>query len=115
MKTDPGPTGSLRRQPCLPPRACSRNKFIPLFLLLAACCWPIDLSAQSDDFNDGNDNGWTRYDPLGDLGAGPQATFSFPNGAYRIQATKNPLFPSAVGVARAGSLREDVTYTNFYV
>src|ERR1051326_3037173 len=84
-------------------------------LLLSICALSCSLIAQSDNFNGGNDNSWMRYDPLGDLGAGPQATFSFPNGAYRIRATKNPLFPAAVGPARAGSLRQDATYTDFYV
>ncbi len=69
--------------------------------------------AQSDDFNDGNDNGWTRYDPISAV-AGPRATYSFPNGAYRIRTAASPL-PSQLGPARAGSLREDVVYTNFFV
>ena len=69
--------------------------------------------AQSDDFNDGNDNGWTRYDPISAV-AGPRATYSFPNGGYRIQTLASPA-PSQLGPARAGSLRTEVTYTNFFV
>src|ERR1043166_4305869 len=83
-------------------------------LALSLMVLPCSLKAQSDDFNDGNDNGWTRYDPLGGLGLGAQATYTFPNGGYRIQAMSNPAFPSAVGPARAGSVRQDVSYTDFY-
>lgn len=63
--------------------------------------------AQVDDFNDGNANGWFEYNPLG------TASFQVVNGAYRITspASSNPANP-----ARAGSLRQDVTYsTNFYI
>jgi hypothetical protein len=68
--------------------------------------------AQSDNFNDGNDTGWQRYDPIGTV-AGPIATFSFPNGGYRIQTTPSPA-PSTLGPGRAGALRTNV-YTDFYV
>src|SRR6185503_3825494 len=100
------------RLPVLPSLMCLGNS-----LLLAASLMilPSGLKAQSDDFNDGNDTGWTRYDPLGGLGAGAQATYTFPNRGYRIQATRFPAFPAAVGPARAGSVREDVSYTDFYV
>ena len=69
-----------------------------------------DGRAQSDDFNDGNDNGWTRYDPL--VGAGGQpATYGFPAGGYRIQASASP--GAAFGPARAGSNRLDATFADF--
>ncbi len=71
------------------------------------------LMAQSDNFDDGNDTGWTRYDPLSALGA-PFAQFTFPNGAYRIQALASP-DPVNAGQARAGSFRTDVSYSDFYV
>jgi hypothetical protein len=64
--------------------------------------------AQLDDFNDGNDTGWQRYNPIG------AGSFTFPNGAYRIQsgATPNPDF----GPGRSGAIRPDAIYTtNFYV
>lgn len=70
--------------------------------------------AQSDNFDDGNDNGWTRYDPLGVLGAGPRAVFSFPSGAYQISALTSPSVAQA-GPARAGAFRTDVSYTDFYI
>lgn len=73
---------------------------------------PLATWAQSDDFADGNGTGWTRYDPLGGLGA--PATYSFPSGGYRIQAAVSPN-PGVLGPGRAGSLREDVTYTDFQI
>jgi hypothetical protein len=78
-------------------------------LLLAAA--PV-ARGQSDNFNDGNDTGWSRYSPLGVVGA--PATFSFPNGGYRIQAPTSP-DPGQFGPARAGSFRQDATYSQFYV
>ena len=67
--------------------------------------------AVADDFNDGNDTGWTRYSPLGGLGAAGE--FSFPDGGYRIQAPPSPA-PSLAGPARAGSFREADSYSSFY-
>ena len=79
-----------------------------LHILVAVASLTPVLHAQVDDFNDGNDTGWQRYNPIG------TATFSVQNGAYRIQsaATPNPDF----GPGRAGSIRNDAIYTtNFYV
>jgi hypothetical protein len=69
-------------------------------------------AAVMDDFNDANDTGWTRYQPLEPLGAG--GTYSFPNGGYRIQAPMSPA-PSLAGPARAGGFRESDLYTDFFV
>lgn len=63
-----------------------------------------------DDFNDGDDAGWTRYDPLAGFGAG--GTFRFPDGGYRIQAPPSPL-PGVLGPGRAGSARLDATFVDF--
>ena len=70
---------------------------------------PTAARAQNDDFGSGNDAGWTRYDPIAPFGY--STTYSFPRGGYRIAApgTGDP----AVGPGRAGSLREDRTYTQF--
>ncbi len=73
---------------------------------------PPTLRAQSDDFNDGNDVGWTHYAPL--VPYGVPATYSFPNGAYRIQSAASPDI-GALGTARVGSVRTDVSYSDFYV
>ncbi len=58
-----------------------------------------------DGFDAGNDNAWTRYEPLAPFGA--PGTYSFPNGGYRIQASASP-DPAALGPGRAGSLRTDL-------
>jgi hypothetical protein len=68
------------------------------------------LRAQVDDFDDGNDEGWTRFNPLTVVGAG--ATWSFPDGAYRLEAPAPPV-PNA-GPARAFTYRADVRYTDFF-
>lgn len=82
-----------------------------LAAVVLALALPGAASAQSDDFDDGNDNGWTHYnvlEPFGWIG-----TFSFPNGGYRIQTTY--LTGQAANPGRDGSYRTDVTYTDFYV
>jgi hypothetical protein len=77
-----------------------------LLAALLAFCIPARTHAQTDDFNDGNDTGWLRYNPVG------VGTWSFPNGGCRLQAasTGNPQNPG-----RAGSVRNDTVYTNFYI
>lgn len=73
--------------------------------VLALCLIPVTLIspalAQSDDFNDGNDTGWTRYTPLAPFGAG--GTHAVINGAYRLSAPASPN-PELLGPARIGSL-----------
>ncbi len=76
-------------------------------LLLLASPVSFDVVAQSDDFNDGNDVGWTRYNPLGPLGG--SASYGFPSGAYRITAPASPS-PELLGPARAGSLFPAATF-----
>lgn len=68
--------------------------------------------AQSDDFNDGNDTGWTRYTPLAPFGTG--GSFSFPSGAYRITAPASPN-PELLGPARTGSLFPTATFRRVQV
>jgi len=82
-----------------------------LGLVVAAA--PSALRAESDDFDDGNDTGWTRYSPLAPYGV--SGVFSFPNGGYRIQTTSPSPNPTALGNARTGSLRPGTTYTDFYI
>ena len=59
------------------------------------------------DFSAGTDDGWERYDPLG------VASFSFPDGAYRIYAGASP--DASFGPGRAGSAVAGVTVTDFVV
>lgn len=66
-----------------------------------------------DDFNDGNDVGWTRYEPLVSFGTG--GSWTFPSGGYRIQAPTPSPDPSVLGPARVGSLRNDETITDAVV
>lgn len=74
---------------------------------------PAGLYAQKDDFNDGDDVGWFHYDPLGSFLGIPQNTWTFPSGKYRLQAAPTP--NPAGGPGRVGSLRQDVSYSNFHL
>jgi hypothetical protein len=69
-----------------------------------------------DTFNDGNDTlpppPWVHYDPLFGVTSTNPATFTFPNGGYRIVAPV-PAAPDA-GPARAGSFKNEVTNGDFY-
>lgn len=68
----------------------------------------------ADNFNDGNDNGWTHYDPIAAaLGGGTFVHYGFPNGAYRIQADPSPAV-TPLGPARGASLRSE-SFADFYV
>ena len=73
-----------------------------------------NVRGQSDDFNDGNDDGWTHLD-LSAAGL-PASIYSFPDDgsggkAYRIFSPVPPV--TNAGPARAVTYRADVNYTNF--
>lgn len=83
---------------------------------LLSLAWQPLATAQTDDFNDGNDTGWTRYDPgsqLTALGApfNVPGVFSFPSGGYRLQGTAIPAAFGA-GPARLGAYWDNVVFTN---
>jgi len=84
--------------------------------LLSLLAVQTNVCGQSDDFNDGNDNGWTHLD-LSAAGQAPSIYTFPPDGtggkAYRIFSPA----PSAtnVGPARTFSYRADATYANFTV
>jgi hypothetical protein len=82
---------------------------LALAIALACVNLPSAAIAQWDNFNDGDDTGWTHYTPLGPT----TAQFILGNGLYRISASVSP--NPAFGGARAASVRTDATYTNFYV
>jgi hypothetical protein len=63
---------------------------------------------QTDDFNDGNDAGWTRFNPLG------SGNFAVVGGVYRMSCPPSP-DPGSFGPARVGSLRQGVVYDKFRV
>ncbi|MCW5558722.1 MAG: hypothetical protein KIT22_12955 [Verrucomicrobiae bacterium] len=70
-----------------------------------------------DDFNDGNDTAnpaWEHYDPIGGLTASP-ATFTFPDGHYRIIAPAQQDPDCGAGPARAGTFIKDRLYSDFEV
>ena len=68
--------------------------------------------AQTDDFDDGNDTGWTRVNTL--AGQGIPATWGFPNNnSYSIAMEGHGIEP--LGQPRAGSLREEAIYSDFYI
>jgi len=70
-----------------------------------------------DDFNDGNDTAnpaWDHYDPIGGITA-PPATFTFPEGHYRITAPAQQAPDCDAGPARAGSFIRNAGYESFYV
>ena len=85
------------------------------FLLVAVVAtvaqdgWGLPITID-DDFSTGTDAGWTHLEPLASSGA--PGTFTFPNGAYRIQASGSP-DPTHLGPGRAGSFRYD-TYAGIY-
>jgi len=87
---------------------------LSLFIALTLIS-PLSAQGITDDFDDGNDTGWTRLVPLQEQGLGGTATFSFPNGnSYRIQSAVSPN-PAAAGPARAGTYRGDASYTAFRI
>jgi hypothetical protein len=102
-------TGLIRR----------RAKILAAFAAAVLSLLPLgDVWAQSDNFNDNNDTGWTQYDPIAGVVPPGIATYTLTNGTYRIQTVPSPLPlppPNGVGPGRAGSLCQDVTYTDFYV
>ncbi len=77
--------------------------------LFAALVAP--LAAQEDDFNDGNDTGWTRFAPLNPFGG---TAFSNNGGSYQISCQPSP-DPVSYGPSRAAGLRQDRSYDNFCV
>ncbi|MBI4657670.1 MAG: hypothetical protein HY735_02270 [Verrucomicrobia bacterium] len=86
----------------------------PLSVLFLLVLFPLRISAQSDDFDDGNDAGWIRYSPLTLLGA--PVKFGFPDDglggkAYLFEAPAPPI--AEAGPARALSYRTNV-YSDFY-
>ncbi len=85
-------------------------KILSIYLFLAGVTG--EAGAQSDDYEDGNDDGWTQFHPL--AAAAVPSPFSFPGGAYQLAVGPSP----SVGVAgpsRASAFRLDQTYARFCV
>jgi hypothetical protein len=104
---------NLHRLRPSPPLALS-GLLLALGCLLAGSLLPLQAQYESDDFNDGNDAGWTQYNPFAALGAGNLVQWSFTNGGYRIRTTIPSPNNELAGPGRGGSLRSEV-YTNFYI
>lgn len=85
---------------------------IVLTVVLIGLASPAHAQIFSDNFNDGNDDGWLRYQPLQPFGA--PGTWLFPSGAYQIQAAGSPS-PGTLGAGRAGSARTDINLSNFHL
>lgn len=81
--------------------------------LLSVMLGPVP-SPVTDNFNDGNDAGWTHYDPIAPFHEPPlPSTYELVDGRYRIAVVQPSPDPGALGPARAGSIREDATLTDF--
>ena len=85
---------------------------VALLCAVALASQTTSVLAESDDFDDGDDVGWTRYSPLAPFGV--PGMFSFPSGGYRIQTTAPSPSPAQLGAARVGSYRT-TSYTDFYI
>lgn len=91
-----------------PHRVRLQGAVAPLLILIFGVGFCREASAQSDDFEDGNDVGWSHYQPLKDFGAG--GSFTVSGGLYRLSAPASPA-PAVLGPQRIGSLRPDKIYT----
>ena len=79
-----------------------------LFWALGGVCF-----AQVDEFSDGDDAGWTRLDPIGELTGSPYAVYQVPSGLYRLSCAPTP--DAQLGPARVASYRADAVYGKFVV
>lgn len=95
--------------------ASRKSQSVNLIAALATMILALPAGAQFqfDDFSDGNDQGWTRYNPFAGVGANI-VTWTYPSGGYRVQTTAPSPDPANLGPGRAGSLRSEI-YTNFYI
>jgi len=85
---------------------------VALLCALAFASHTTNALAEADDFDDGDDVGWTRYNPLS--GFGVPGVFGFPSGGYRLQTTAPSPSPAQLGNARIGSYRS-TSYSDFYI
>lgn len=81
------------------------------------CClsvWQLlilECQGQTDDFDDGNDEGWSRLDFVGQALGSSYGLFQVQSGQYRLSSLAPP--EPGVGVARVASYRPDKGYGTF--
>ncbi|MFP6872987.1 MAG: hypothetical protein VCA55_05695 [Verrucomicrobiales bacterium] len=69
-------------------------------------------SAQFDNFDDGNDNGWSHHDPIGSFVGVSWVTFDASSKAYKI--TANPTPNAQLGPSRGAAFQANI-YSDFWV
>lgn len=89
-------------------------RWVLIQTIVALAILPLLSRAQVDDFNDGNDDNWTRFAPLGPV-VGSPSEFSFPETpdggkAYRVQSPAPPV--ADAGPARSFIHRSE-NYSDF--
>jgi hypothetical protein len=85
--------------------------FCLALLFAVLCVAQIRAVAIVDDFNDGNNIGWTDGSPLDGFGA--TTTYTYPGGnTYNIKVGASPA-PTTLGPSRGGSYRPDANYSQF--
>ena len=99
----------------------TRSKAVPFSPMLAAVTISLLFAALhcgaapfTDDFDDGNDTGWTHSDPLSILGPSGTGSYLFPGGnAYRFEHAPSPN-PGSFGTARMSSLADGLYSSNSF-
>src|SRR5688500_8030442 len=94
-------------------RACAR--LCAVAVVLTATALSRGAVVLSDNFDDGNDDGWSRLDANGDRhneGFGGYTDFDAGTGAYRIRAFPGPTLQSP---SRALAYRAGQSYGDFQV
>ena len=90
------------------------KKLSPLLLIVPAAALAFhSASGLNDNFDDGNDDGWVVFDPLGSAGIAAPAKITFPDGAYRIQGNVPAITDG--GPARVFVFLQDESLTDFYI
>ncbi|MDB6070527.1 MAG: hypothetical protein JWL81_1698 [Verrucomicrobiales bacterium] len=84
-----------------------------MFFLMLFCAWAGVCFGQVDEFSDGDDDGWTRMDPIGELTGSPYAVYQLQSGLYRMSCAPSP--DAQLGPARVASYRADAVYGKFVV
>ncbi len=90
------------------------KKLSPLLLIVTATALAFHSAAGlNDNFDDGNDDGWEVFDPLGSAGIAAPAKITFPDGAYRIEGNVPAVQDG--GPARVFTFLQDEELTDFYI